>query len=588
MAVKFFGKCTGNSGGKYDIWLEVNENSHNVKNNTSNLTVKLKLKRNDGYTNSAYNLNKSDNFAKITINNSVKSSGNLSIDTRNNVVVTLCSWSGDILHDTTGKLSVTVGGNFTINGTSISGGSVSGVFNCLTIPRITPFTLNKSDVNCGESVSLTLTPYSDDFNHIVNYSLNDVELSVSIPKGTTQVDLNVPVEWANKLTNSNQGVIYFELKTYIGTSLIGSTTQNIKMIIPPTEEFLPEYSFHISYNKNNVVPYIWDAVIQNKSTLTISINSFEGRYGASFSSCYIIVGDTKKYGESAEFELPVAGRIKVKVHVTDTRGFYKEEETLIDVDAYSSPYFICNNIFRCNSDGTPDENGTSVLIDFTKKYSSVRGLNMSYVKVKYKKSNQTEYSSLIQLNSSPFILNGDFEKENSYEFVFQITDVLTKTPIEAIRTLPSGSIPFNIKKGGKGAAFGCYAETDNELTIGYNLNLKGLFKYESLNNSINTNTTQITFLNKDLRRYEALRIISIDFKVQFLENVAANTYVEIFQFKNITFQHTYSLPFHIDGRISNNEGNTVSCMNPSGVVKIVNSNGFFKGNTLNINAIITY
>ena len=152
MAVKIFGTCSGNSGGKYNLWLEVTENSHSTKNNASNITVNLKLKRNDGYSNSAYNLNKSDNFAKITINGSVKASGNLVIDTRSSAVVVLSSWTGNVLHDATGKLKITVGGSFTMNGTSLSGGTVSGEFNCVTIPRTTPFTLNKTNVNCGESV----------------------------------------------------------------------------------------------------------------------------------------------------------------------------------------------------------------------------------------------------------------------------------------------------------------------------------------------------------------------------------------------------------------------------------------------------
>ena len=65
MAVKIFGACSGNSGGKYNLWLEVTENSSSIENNSSNITVNLKLKRNDGYSESAYNLNKSDNFAEI-------------------------------------------------------------------------------------------------------------------------------------------------------------------------------------------------------------------------------------------------------------------------------------------------------------------------------------------------------------------------------------------------------------------------------------------------------------------------------------------------------------------------------------------
>lgn len=68
MATKYYGSCSGESGSKYNLWLEVAENSQNIENNSSNVSIKLKLKRNDGYSSSAYNLNKNENFAKITIN----------------------------------------------------------------------------------------------------------------------------------------------------------------------------------------------------------------------------------------------------------------------------------------------------------------------------------------------------------------------------------------------------------------------------------------------------------------------------------------------------------------------------------------
>ena len=45
-----YGSCSGSSGGRYSVWLDVVQNSQNIGNNTSNITVTLKLKRNDGYS----------------------------------------------------------------------------------------------------------------------------------------------------------------------------------------------------------------------------------------------------------------------------------------------------------------------------------------------------------------------------------------------------------------------------------------------------------------------------------------------------------------------------------------------------------
>ena len=95
MAVKIYGSCSGSAGKKYNLWLEVTQNGQSVKNNTSNLTVVLKLKRNDGYNDSAYNLNKNDNNAKITINNTEKTAQTLAIDTRNQATEIIESLGGE-------------------------------------------------------------------------------------------------------------------------------------------------------------------------------------------------------------------------------------------------------------------------------------------------------------------------------------------------------------------------------------------------------------------------------------------------------------------------------------------------------------
>ncbi len=573
MAVKIFGECSGSSGGKYNIWAEVNENSHSVKNNTSNLTVNLKLKRNDGYEGSAYNLNKSENFAKITVNGNVKASGNLAIDTRNNAVVTLCSWTGEVSHDSSGKLTVTIGGAFTMSGTSLTGGTASGKFNCVTIPRVTPFSLNKTSVNCGDSVTLSLSPYSSDFSHKVVYTLNKARQTVSISKGTSQIALTVPEEWAEQLPSSDKGVVNFELKTYNGFELVGSVSKNIKVLIPETEAYLPSFTFSVSRNTNGVVPGNWDALIQNISMLTVAVNSFEGKYGASCSSKCIMLDGVKKYGDSAEFELTRAGQLDLKIRVTDSRGLYSEQQTVIDVDGYSLPAFVCNNIFRCDSDGKPNDNGTSVAIDFTKKYSSIRNLNAAFVKVRYRKNNETEYSPLIQLNSSPAVLTDNFENESSYEFAFQITDLLHKTPIESVRALPSGAIPFNIKKGGKGAAFGCYAETDNELTVGYDLNVKGKLKSIDLSSEcIASEKIAIDYIS--IKRIECLNLTFIKGVLTVKEALSANNWNEIL---TVTVPDgLITTPLSLNSVKFARDKNLVSYINSDGVIRMASDVEFNK------------
>ena len=144
---KINGTCNGSSAAKYDIWIEAKQNSQDIANNKSNITVKLKLKRNDGYSASAYNLNESDNSAVIKINGSAKDSNTLKIDTRNNVTVVLAEWTGNVSHSDDGSLKLELSGSFTMGNTSLTGGKVSGDFSCTNIPRASTLTIADSSVS---------------------------------------------------------------------------------------------------------------------------------------------------------------------------------------------------------------------------------------------------------------------------------------------------------------------------------------------------------------------------------------------------------------------------------------------------------
>ena len=165
-------------------------------------------------------------------------------------------------------------------------------------------------------------------------------------------------------------------------------------------------------------------------------------------------------------------------------GYVREKYEDFVVTAYSQPTIIFNNIYRCDSSGNPSATGVYAKIEYTPKISSVNSLNSPIVKVKYKKGAETQFSDYITLSSSPSKINGNFALASSYDFVLEITDSVTKTPFKVERTLSSGNIPFNIKNGGNGAAFGCYSERENELTVGYDLNVRGSIKYNDLSSSV--------------------------------------------------------------------------------------------------------
>ncbi|MGN1317295.1 MAG: DUF859 family phage minor structural protein [Acutalibacteraceae bacterium] len=481
MAIKFYGSCSGSSGSKYNIWLSVTENSQSIEDNSSNVTVKLYLKRNDGYSSSAYNLTASDNTAKLKVGSDTKVSKNLAIDTRNGVTVTLASWTGDVSHNADGTLSLALSGSFTMSGTSLTGGSVSGNFNCTEIPRASSLTLTKTSVNPEDTVGATITAASALFSHKVKWYIGSASVTHNLSAGVTSDVLTVPVSWAEQLTDAKKGKISIVLTTYKDTKKIGSKTYSLSFVIPSQSEYLPEFSL-VTQRIDGDVPEDFEEYVKCKSKIKLDISGLELKYGASVSSYTATVDTTSKNAVPSTFDLNKAGNITVSVTVKDSRGFSVKKSQTVSVCDYSSPVLKINSLSRCDESGVKNTSGTRLLADFTPAYSSVGGKNIPKITYKYKKADSDTFSGEIELEESPCVLpDSEFLNNSSYTVAFKITDSITTDGDFFEREVSSSAIPFNIRNGGKGASFGCYAENDNELTVAWNLNVRGKLQYESLN-----------------------------------------------------------------------------------------------------------
>lgn len=520
MAVNFYGSCSGSSGSKYDIWLNVVQNSQSIEDNTSNVTVKLLLKRNDGYSSSAYNLTESSNTAKLIVGGSTKVNKNLSIDTRNSATVTLATWTGDVSHKDDGSLSLSISGSFTMGGTSLSGGSVSGSFDCTDIPRASTLTLSKTSVNPEDTVGATVKSASSSFSHKIKWSLGGSAVTHTLSSGITSDAFTVPVSWVNEITTAKSGKISILLTTYKGTKKIGSKSYSLKLVIPSESAYLPEFSL-VAERIDNAVPEEFEEYVKGISKIKLNIESLNLKYGATVSSYTAKVDTASKSTLPATFDLVKSGDITVSVTVKDSRGFSVKKSTVISVLDYSVPSVTVKSLSRCDEEGQKTTSGTFILADLDAKYSYLNGKNVPKITYKYKKADTDTFSGEIEITDTTCILpDGEFLNNSSYTVAFKITDSITTDNEFFEREVSSSSIPFNIRKGGKGASFGCYAENDNELTVAWDLNIKGKLFYEDVNVSV---PSTIGVYYTKVRYYPSLDMVFLRLRLTVAETLTANT-----------------------------------------------------------------
>ena len=165
-------KKNGSVTSNYTFWLTWNRNSYSIENNTSNITVSLKIKC-TAFSSGAWNLDRKPSVS-LSVNGAAKTPTISYIDTRNYVECTFATWTGDVTHNNDGTLSCPISASFTHYGSSsLTSGSVSGNASITTIPRASVI----NSVSCSTSyfngtLTYRYTPQSASYYNKCNISLN--------------------------------------------------------------------------------------------------------------------------------------------------------------------------------------------------------------------------------------------------------------------------------------------------------------------------------------------------------------------------------------------------------------------------------
>ncbi len=598
MATDFYGSCTGGSAKKYDVWIKVKQNSQNIKNNKSNVTVSMYVKRNDGYDNSAYNINSSANTVKLSVGGNVKVNKNIAIDTRNGVTVKLASWTGDVTHSADGTLNLKVGGSFTISGTSsLSGGSVSGSFKCSTIPRKSTLSFSKTTLYPTETVVVTVTTLSSSFTHKIKFILGNKSSEIELDETMKSVSFTIPDDWAEEITTAKSGTVTVSVTTYKSGSSIGSNSYNLKLLIPDSEDYSPEFSVALTRIDNNV-PAEWNVFLKGESQVEVAVENIQCKKGATFSSAEISVGNVSLKSTEAVFDLPLAGDIEIKTVVKDSRGMSKTAVSLVKVEDYSPPSVNIKSVRRCNSDGAINTYGTNLLVEYETKCSFVNGNNTCKVFGQYKSSAAESFSDAEIMAFSPCVIfENSISISETYTVSFYISDEINKTTPCVLRYVSNSKIPFNIKRGGDGAAFGKFAEEKDTLSVAWNIFsdgeikseknvvaegfLKGILFYEDVSYNLTEFSSEVY---GTIRYYPCFESVYLDVRVRLAKEISAGTRAHILTVNDrvtdrLTPFATYSNSddgAFCKGAMFSGEGQiAISCNKniPSG--KLIYLNGFY-------------
>lgn len=362
---------TSNTHVKYNI--TVNQNSQNVSNNCSNVSVYVRFWRdNSGYTTygsgTCYcKINGTTYSSTVSSSQKITSSG-----------INLFSKTLDIYHNNDGTKTLTCSAWISMD-TPLSSSEQSYSQTLSTIPRASNSSLSSSSVIMGDSITVYTNRASSNFTHVLYYQIGSGGWNTIATEIGTSKSWTVPLSLANSTSLS----VKLWLETYNGSTYIGANSVSLTANVPSS--VVPTIN---SVNLSETVSGIYaqfGAYVQGKSKISGSISA-SGSYSSTIKSYSISINGASYTSSSFTTGfLTKSGNNTCSVTVKDSRGRTKSQNVTFNVIEYASPAINSFSVSRCNQDGTANDEGNCAKCVVSSSISSVNSKNTKSFQIKYKK-----------------------------------------------------------------------------------------------------------------------------------------------------------------------------------------------------------
>lgn len=457
------------------ITISIEQNSQNIANNTSNVTVKV----NASWTSGSYNLLEKSGSCTIDGTKytftSPFNTGRTTSGTSNLFTKTL-----NITHDVDGKKTLAVSASYT---SGVSSGTVaaSASKTLTTISRKS--TLSVGNGTLGTEQTLTVTEQASSFTHTIVAKCGSASKTICTKSTSNSIKFTPPLDWAKQNTAGTSLSVTYTITTYSGDTNVGSNTYTKTCSIPASVK--PTCSVTVSDATSCNGTY--GAYVKGLSKLKVVVTATKA-YDSAIAS-YKTTANGATYTTSS-FTTDVIGKTsnaKISATVTDKRGRTSAagEKTITIVD-YSKPKINKLSVARCDGDGNADDQGEFVKITIDATITNINGKNLNNTKytLQYKKTTDSSYNTIALGIADKTYSTGEksyvvaAESGSSYNVQFVVED----SHDEATRgtTVSTAFTIMHWKANGMGMGIGKVSELDGVLDVGLATRFSGGLLYPIL------------------------------------------------------------------------------------------------------------
>ena len=419
------------------IELVLTESDVSIVNNTSKVTAKLYYYGN-GVSYSGY-----QKKWTITIDGTTYSGTNTF--TTSTSAQLLGTVSKTVTHNDNGAKTVSVSASFA-TGVSIGTLTTSKSLTLTTIPRVSDIEVDKTSLFAGEDIIATATPKSSSFTDVITLSMGSHTATLTSGEAYT-----IPLNWLDAVPNAMKGTASVTVKTYNGSTLIGSKTVNVTVKVPASA--VPSVdSIEITEGVSSVATN-FGVFVKNLSQLLVEITA-SGIYGSTISSVKTTVdGITYAGAQFTSNVIRTAGSLTVTVNVTDSRGQTANGTTTVTIEDYEKPY-VNIEVQQSGTTATLTITGKVYAIDATGTAKNTKSLLLQYKKVT--DTGYTEETLTVESWDFEITQNITIDESVTYEFIATVSDKINSTSA----VTQTGIVVISRRAGGKGVTFGGEAEQD--------------------------------------------------------------------------------------------------------------------------------
>ena len=446
-----------NSSGPLHLNIYIEQVSQDIANNSSRVRWRATVDRDGGYR--TWNA-ENGSVLSVWLNGSSVYKSNLSFETEGQET-TLASGEATIPHDSDGTKTMSVWASFDANNGIHGNITISTNYTFDKIPRSTQISSLEGNRNLGSLHTVIFNRKVNSFTHQVWYRVFGSDWIDLGKNHTTSVSFTPQLDLARYLPKTSSGVMDICIRTYNGTTQIGSDVYSNGWYFKIPDSVKPTFTGLSLTDMNTVARQLLSGndFLQIISDIQVNFNNASGAYGSTITGYRAEIVNKKmvvtKNGGSFGI-MNFSGLATIRAYVVDSRGKQSDTKDItINVIEYYAPSFSFSALRTRGNPNTLQvlRNARIAPIMQSGKQRNVMSLTFKVAQIGNENftddngSASGNFTSIHTLTNSAANLAGNYPANKSFHVIGKLEDKFTS--VEFAFTVATESVVMSYDKNGR-------------------------------------------------------------------------------------------------------------------------------------------